>query len=157
MNKNHPYTLQIRWTGNKGTGTSKYDAYDRSHEVIVRDKMLIAASSDGIFRGDITKHNPEDFFLASLASCHMLWYLHLCADAGVVVESYEDNPTAILSINEKGIGKFSEATLHPKIKISDNSKTQLAIDLHHKANEYCFIATSGIWLQVKRGIQRYLV
>jgi organic hydroperoxide reductase OsmC/OhrA len=142
MNKNHPYTLQIKWTGNRGMGTTKYDAYDRSHQVLVRDKVLIEASSDGIFRGDITKHNPEDFFLASLASCHMLWYLHLCADAGVVVESYEDEPTAILNINKKGIGKFSEATLYPKIKISDISKSSLAIDLHHKANEYCFIANS---------------
>ena len=142
MSKNHTYTLQLKWTGNRGDGTTRYDAYDRSHLIEIAGKLPIQASSDGIFRGDITKHNPEDFFLASLAACHMLWYLHLCADAGVVVVSYEDEPTAVLSIGENGIGKFSEATLNPRIQLADNSKSQLAIDLHHKANEYCFIANS---------------
>lgn len=142
MSKNHIYTLQLKWTGNRGVGTTRYDAYDRSHLIEIAGKLPIEASSDGIFRGDITKHNPEDFFLASLAACHMLWYLHLCADAGIVVISYEDEPTAVLSIAENGIGKFSEATLNPRIQLADISKSQLAIDLHHKANEYCFIANS---------------
>lgn len=142
MDKQHQYTLQLLWTGNRGEGTTHYAAYDRAHEIHIAGKKMIEASSDGIFRGDVSKHNPEDFFLASLASCHMLWYLHLCADAGIVVLSYEDHPTAVLSINEAGKGKFTEATLFPKVTIADKSQSQKAVELHHKANEYCFIANS---------------
>lgn len=142
MDKNHIYTLHLLWTGNRGQGTARYDAYERSHLIEIKGKVPLEGSSDGIFRGDIRKHNPEDMFLASLAACHMLWYLHLCADAGVVVQSYEDEPTAILSMDAKGIGKFTSATLNPKIQIADKSLSQLALDLHDKANEYCFIANS---------------
>ena len=46
---------------------------------------MIAGSADPAFRGDRTRYNPEDLLVASLAACHMLWYLHLAADAGVVV------------------------------------------------------------------------
>lgn len=142
MSNAHHYKVNVEWTGNKGTGTSKYDAYERSHILNVDGKKSIECSSDAPFRGDIKFHNPEDMLLYSLSACHMLWYLHLCADAGIIVVEYSDNAEGILTIVKDGISKFTEATLHPIIKITDASQIEKAIALHHEANKKCFIANS---------------
>ena len=57
-------------------------------------KPPLPGSSDPAFRGDPARWNPEELLVASLSTCHMLWYLHLCADAGVVVTDYVDRATA---------------------------------------------------------------
>ncbi len=113
MNGQHNYKVTIRWTGNKGTGTSNYRAYERSHSIVVDNKNDILASSDPAFRGDKTKHNPEDLLVASLSSCHMLSYLHLCAEAGVIVIDYIDNATGIMIETSYGGAHFTEVTLNP--------------------------------------------
>jgi organic hydroperoxide reductase OsmC/OhrA len=141
--KQHQYTLAIKWTGNRGEGTSHYTKYDRSHTLSVPGKPDILCSSDVPFRGDAAKYNPEDMFLASVSSCHMLWYLHLCADAGIVVVDYTDNPTGTLrEASTDSRGRFTDITLHPVVTITDASKIQQANELHDKANEMCFIANS---------------
>ena len=91
--KEHNYKLSIRWTGNKGEGTKNYTAYERSHVIQVENKPDISGSSDPAFRGDSTRYNPEELLVASLSSCHMLWYLHLCAEAKVIVIDYVDHAT----------------------------------------------------------------
>ena len=121
MSKEHHYTQTIIWTGNKGVGTLDYKSYERSHTISIQNKVDILASSDAPFRGDITKHNPEDFLLSSLSSCHMLWFLHLCADHGIVVESYADNPSGILTQSESNGGKFTSVTLNPIVYLSNSS------------------------------------
>jgi len=88
--REHRYLVTIQWTGNTGTGTSGYRSYERQHEILADGKPVIAASSDPVFRGDRTRWNPEELLVAALASCHQLAYLHLCADAGVVVVEYMD-------------------------------------------------------------------
>jgi organic hydroperoxide reductase OsmC/OhrA len=140
--KEHHYTAKIIWTGNKGEGTTHAAAYERSHDIIINHKTIIHGSSDSAFRGDITKHNPEDLFLSSLSVCHMLWYLHLCADAGIIVIEYEDNPEGNLLELETGGGYFTSVTLKPQVTINDSTKVELANSLHIKANEKCFIANS---------------
>ena len=142
MNGQHNYHLTIKWTGNTGTGTSNYKEFERSHSIFIENKPEILGSSDPAFRGDKTKHNPEDLLLASISSCHMLWYLHLCAVAGIVVTDYIDNATGIMNETTNGGGKFTEATLNPIVTITDISMTECANELHKKANELCFIATS---------------
>ncbi len=142
MNKIHNYTLKIKWTGNKGVGTTQYDTYDRNFTISAKNKVDILGSADAPFLGDITKYNPEDLLLASLSSCHMLWYFHLCADAGVIVIDYIDNPTGILIQNETGSGSFSEVTLNPIVKVKEISMIEKAIELHDKAHKCCFIANS---------------
>jgi organic hydroperoxide reductase OsmC/OhrA len=142
MNKEHNYSLTVKWTGNTGSGTSNYKAFERSHSIIVDNKAEILASSDPAFRGDKTKHNPEELLLAAVSSCHMLWYLHLCAEAGIVVTAYTDNATGTMTETSNGGGRFTEITLHPNITIADSSMIQQAHALHKKANELCFIATS---------------
>ena len=71
----------MTWTGNTGTGTREYRGYERAHEYLVPGKPVIPGSSDPNFRGDKTHYNPEELLVMSLSSCHMLWYLHLCAEA----------------------------------------------------------------------------
>ena len=138
----HKYILTIKWTGNKGTGTSAYRAYDRSHLIIAENKPEISGSSDPAFLGDKTKYNPEELLVASLSSCHMLWYLHLCAEAGVIIVDYTDNATGIMMETPSGGGKFQEVTLYPIVTVAENSMKEKADQLHQKANELCFIANS---------------
>ena len=84
-NKHHTYSIRVDWTGNQGTGTSACRAYSRAHEISARDKTAIAGSSAPVFRGDAARWNPAELLIAALSACHQLWYLHLCADAGIVV------------------------------------------------------------------------
>jgi len=141
MHKEHHYKTNIEWTGNRGEGTMHYSGYDRSHHIFVENKPMIEASSDPAFRGDHTKHNPEELLLASLSSCHMLWYLHLCADNGIVVVSYTDEAVGVMTETSTG-GHFTEVVLHPTVTITDERKVPMANELHEAANKYCFIANS---------------
>ena len=142
MSKEHTYTLTTKWTGNTGTGTSAYKAYERAHTIEKENKPDILLSSDPAFRGDTTRYNPEELLLASLSSCHMLWYLHLCSEAGIVVVDYVDHATGIMEETADGGGRFVEVALHPVVTVSDASMIEKANALHHKANELCFIANS---------------
>jgi organic hydroperoxide reductase OsmC/OhrA len=138
----HFYSVTIEWTGNTGTGTSSYKGYERAHVIRAQNKPEIPASSDPNFRGDKTRYNPEQMLLASLSSCHMLWYLHLCADAGVVVKAYEDQAQGTMQETADGGGFFSEVILYPVVTVADETMTSKAMELHHRANELCFIANS---------------
>lgn len=140
--KEHHYNLTIQWTGNTGSGTSGYRAYDRSHTISSENKPDILASSDPAFRGDRTKYNPEELLVASLSGCHMLSFLHLCADAGVVVMDYKDQATGTMIQTPDGGGHFIEVILNPIVTVADASMVEKANGLHHKASEQCFIASS---------------
>jgi organic hydroperoxide reductase OsmC/OhrA len=137
----HQYSANIEWTGNTGTGTSDYASYSRDHVISIDHKQDLQGSSDSIFRGDVTKHNPEDMLLSSLSVCHMLWYLHLCADAGVIVTAYTDKVEGILEYGKNG-GKFTEVTLHPVVSVKSEEMIPLAMSLHSEAHACCFIANS---------------
>lgn len=141
--KTHHYKVTINWTGNLGTGTSGYTAYNRNHNLSADNKTEnIKLSSDPAFRGDASLYNPEELLVASIASCHMLWYLHLCADAGITVVAYKDLPEGFMEEGGTSPGKFVKVLLHPCVTIKQGGNSQQAIDLHHQANEKCFIANS---------------
>ncbi len=86
--KQHVYAVKVSWPGNEGDGTASYQAYSRAHRVSATGKPDIEGSSDPSFRGDPAKWNPEELLLASLSACHKLWYLGLCAQAGIIVTAY---------------------------------------------------------------------
>lgn len=140
--KEHHYRATITWTGNKGTGTDHYQNYERSHNIIIENKAIIEGSSDPAFRGDKSLHNPEDMLLSSLSSCHMLWYLHFCSVNNVIVINYNDTAEGIMLEENDGKGRFTEVTLHPHVTVQNQDMVELAIALHKKASEYCFIANS---------------
>ena len=142
MEKQHHYNATIVWTGNNGTGTDNYKSYERSHKIIIENKSDILCSSDPAFRGDKTKHNPEELLLSVVSSCHMLWYLHLCSEAGVVVLDYTDSATGIMDEGSNGSGRFTKVTLNPVVTVTENTMVDKANELHKKANELCFIANS---------------
>ena len=142
MDKLHDYAITVEWTGNVGLGTSAYTSYKRSHTISSENKNPIEASSDPAFRGDRSKYNPEELLVASLSSCHMLWYLHLCSEAGVVVLEYSDNATGTLMETKSGGGYFTEVILYPVVIVADAKMINKANELHREAHKLCFIARS---------------
>ncbi|UOB17049.1 OsmC family protein [Abyssalbus ytuae] len=142
MNREHNYSLTVHWTGNSGKGTSGYKEFERSHVISTTNKPDILGSSDPAFRGDPFKYNPEELLIASISACHMLWYLHLCSEAGIIITGYSDKPTGIMIETKDGNGRFKEVSLNPAITISESSMIPKASKLHQRANELCFIANS---------------
>ena len=138
----HQYRVTMRWTGNLGQGTSGYRAYSRAHEITSAGKGMVACSSDPAFRGDASRYNPEELLVGSLSGCHMLWYLHLCADAGVVVEEYVDQPEGTMMEGSGGGGRFTEIVLRPRVRLAVPDDEARAHALHQRAHEFCFIANS---------------
>ncbi len=143
MSKLHRYEMTTTWTGNLGSGTSQYKAYSRNHEISAAKKAApIPGSSDPVFRGDPARYNPEDLLVGALSACHMLWVLHLCADAGIVVTEYSDHAVGEMIEHPDGSGEFSVVTLNPTMTITDASRIQDALALHHRAHEVCCLARS---------------
>ena len=140
--KEHYYRPVITWTGNTGEGTASYKAYERSHVINAPGKPHIPGSSDANFRGDASRWNPEDLFVVSASTCHMLWYLHLCAVNRVVVLDYRDEPEGLMIEEADGSGAFARIVLRPHVKLSAASSEDKARELHQEAHRNCFIANS---------------
>jgi organic hydroperoxide reductase OsmC/OhrA len=143
MQHEHNYRVSTVWTGNRGSGTSNYRAYARDHELSVDGKPApVLCSSDPAFRGDSSRYNPEELLVGSLSACHMLWFLHLCADAGIVVTDYRDDAAGTMAEHPDGGGQFTKVILKPCAVITDPSRITEATALHSRAHELCFIARS---------------
>ncbi|QFG21028.1 OsmC family protein [Actinomadura sp. WMMB 499] len=140
--KRHRYEVSVTWTGNTGTGTSSYRAFERAHEVRAAGKPPIAGSADPAFRGDPARWNPEELLVASLSECHMLWFLHLCASAGIVVTAYTDEPLGTMVETADGGGRFEEVVLRPRAVLADPARAGETAALHERAHGLCFIANS---------------
>jgi organic hydroperoxide reductase OsmC/OhrA len=140
--KAHHYKTTITWAGNRGSGTASYTSYERNYTIAAGQKVVIPGSADPAFRGDVTRYNPEELLVASLSSCHMLWYLHLCSAAGVVVLEYVDEASGTMVETADGGGHFTEVTLFPVITVASEEMIEKADALHKKTNELCFIARS---------------
>jgi organic hydroperoxide reductase OsmC/OhrA len=138
----HHYRVKVEWTGNTGRGTLNYKAYERRHEISAHGKPAIPGSSDPAFRGNASCWNPEELLVASLSACHKLWYLHLCATAGVVVTSYVDSAEGEMEETVDGSGRFRRVVLRPVVTISPESDPAKALELHALAHAKCFIANS---------------
>ena len=105
-------------------------------------KDPIAGSSDPRFRGDASRWNPEELLVAAIAQCHMLWYLHLAAEAGVTVTAYLDVPVGTVEGTPDGVGQFREVVLHPAVTVADPSMVEPALSLHEDVGALCAIARS---------------
>jgi organic hydroperoxide reductase OsmC/OhrA len=141
-NNEHTYTIEVKWTGNLGDGTSGYRAYSRDHKISAAGKPNIPGSSDPMFRGDASRYNPEDLLVSSLSACHMLWYLHLCADAKITVTAYVDHALGTMVLTPAGGGHFKEVVLRPNITVKHGADLALATKLHERVHSLCFIANS---------------
>ncbi|MGB3461066.1 OsmC family protein [Rhodanobacter lindaniclasticus] len=141
MNHPHHYHVEVEWTGNLGTGTDGYRNYSRDHVIRIAGKAELAGSSDPTFRGDATRHNPEDMLVTALSTCHMLSYLHMATVAGVVVTAYTDAAEGTM-VTEGDGGRFAEVVLRPVVTISAASDPAKAEAAHEVAHHACFIANS---------------
>ncbi|MEL7116051.1 MAG: OsmC family protein [Pseudomonadota bacterium] len=139
--ENH-FTTRVVWTGNTGDGTSHYRAYQRTWDIAVPGKPVVHCSNDPALGGDPALMNPEDLLLSALAACHMLWYLHLAANAGVTVTDYQDDPLGIGETTPDGAGRFTKAILRPRIKVKAGADLTEAAALHNEVHKYCYIARS---------------
>jgi organic hydroperoxide reductase OsmC/OhrA len=140
--KHHTYDVRVDWTGNDGEGTKTYRGYRRDYTITSKDKLAIPGSSDPSFRGDQTRYTPEELLVASLSSCHMLWYLHLCSVNHVTVFDYRDAASGVLEEGDDGSGEFVRVVLRPTVKVCAGDDRVKALALHSEAHRLCFIARS---------------
>jgi organic hydroperoxide reductase OsmC/OhrA len=140
--RTHRYDVTVTWTGDLGKGTSSYRGYSRSHRVTADGRSPIEGSSDPTFRGDPQRWNPEQLLVASLSQCHLLWYLHLCAEAGVVVTRYVDSPHGTMQESPDCGGRFVEVVLRPEVTVAAADMAERALALHYEAHRKCFVANS---------------
>ncbi|MBV8977288.1 MAG: OsmC family protein [Alphaproteobacteria bacterium] len=133
----------VHWT--RTSADFGYDTYNRAHEVRFKDgAIVLPASSAPAFKGDADRVDPEEAFVGSLSSCHMLTFLAICARKRLVVDAYDDSAEGHL---EKGAGgklQMTRVTLRPRVVFAPGTKVDAATlaELHHRAHEECFIANS---------------
>lgn len=140
------YTATIRWAREGAAFTD--NRYSRAHSWMFDGGITVpASSSPHVVRLPLSREDavdPEEAFIASLSSCHMLFFLTFAAKDGIVIDSYVDEASGVMGKTENGKVFVSEVTLRPKLIISGGKRPTVAeIDrLHHKAHEECYIANS---------------
>ena len=137
----HSFAVSVEWTGNRGSGTSDYKAYGRDNLLTAEGKPAIEGSAARVFHGDAARWNPEETLIAALVECHLLSYLYVATQNGIVVESYTDAATGTLRTAGDGTGSFESVTLRPVVTISSGDP-EVARAIHADASRLCFIAAS---------------
>jgi organic hydroperoxide reductase OsmC/OhrA len=139
------YTASVAWQRNGAAFTD--NKYSRAHEWRFDGGAVVrGSSSPHVVRApfsDPSAVDPEEAFVASLSSCHMLWFLSLAARRGFVVERYEDQAVGVMAKNEAGKEAMTVVTLRPKVTFAGREPERPELEaLHHEAHEECFIASS---------------
>lgn len=135
---------KARVTWNRRGASFEYEEYPRDHEVRYENGLVVEASSAPDFGGDENRIDPEESFVASLVSCHMLTFLAVCSTKGLTVDSYEDAAVGTLEKSGEGRMMMTRVDLHPKVVFAPGvavDDQQLA-KLHERAHRGCFIANS---------------
>jgi len=142
--RSHRYRTQLTWTGGgAGADASAFRHHDRSYRLEALGKPAIAGSAEQVFRGDARRWNPEDLLVASLSACHHLWYMGLCAAAGIVVVAYADDADGeMIEETPGGAGRFVRVTLRPRVTVAAGADRDKALALHEVAHRNCFVARS---------------
>jgi organic hydroperoxide reductase OsmC/OhrA len=140
------HIVTVSWTNRAGADFLKRK-YSREHSWIFDGGTVVAASSSPsvvpVPYSNPVCVDPEEAFIASVSSCHMLWFLSLAADADLLVESYRDEAVGVMSKNENGTLWISEITLRPLILYGERQPAgEEERRLHHESHERCFIANS---------------
>lgn len=135
MKKEYRFEVQTQWR--KG----QFDN-PKTHVSQIKGKREVVVSAAREFKGEPDKYNPEDLLLSALSSCHMMSYFYVCRQNGIEIESYTDNAQGILELQPDSSGAFQKVILNPQVTLKDTSQNDLAINLHKKAHQLCFIANS---------------
>ncbi len=122
---------------------SSYDAYTRNHTWTFDNNLVVNASATPEYKGDAANIDPEEAFVASLASCHMLTFLAIASKKKLTLRSYTDSAVGHLEKNDAGKFAITRVELHPVIEFaSDAPAPDTLARMHHSAHERCFIANS---------------
>lgn len=131
----------VRWQ--RTTASFTYETYSRTHVWRFEGGAEVAASAAPAYRGDPSLVDPEEAFVASLASCHLLTFLAIAARDGLVVEAYDDDAEGTLAKNEEGRLAMTRVVLRPRIRFGGEAPGADVLDrMHAKAHAECFIANS---------------
>ena len=138
------YKATVEW---RLAGEFRYETYSRSHSIDFGHGIRVPgnAAADNIPKtvAAAAGVDPEQQFVASLSSCHMLWFLHLANRKNFVVERYVDEASGVLGKNADGAEAMTRVTLRPVVTFSGVKPTQAQFaELHHKTHRRCFIANS---------------
>ena len=140
------YTATIRWR-RSGDGDFAKGQYSRAHEWSFDGGAVVSASASPHIVpapwSDAGGVDPEEAFVASLSSCHMLFFLDFARRQGLAIDSYVDEAEGVMEKNAAGKIAITRVTLRPRITWAGDPPNEAAIaDLHHRAHEACFIANS---------------
>lgn len=130
----------VRW--HRTTDLFAYDTYGRAHTWRFPGGTVVEASAAPAFRGDADLVDPEEAFVASLASCHMLTFLALAARAGLTVDAYDDEAEGVLAENADGRLAITRVVLRPRVTFGGAPASEEVERLHERAHAECFIANS---------------
>lgn len=136
------YSISLTWR--RATPDFDYKTFDRSHIWHLAGGQVVRGSAAPEYSGNPEMSNPEEALLASLSSCHMLTFLAIAALKRLVVDSYEDAPSAELGKNDQGKTMVSRLVLRPKVAFGGDRipDADAVLELHRKAKENCFIGNS---------------
>jgi organic hydroperoxide reductase OsmC/OhrA len=137
MAEPNTYRCSLEWTGSN----RDYNAFSRNHRVEFEGKAPIEMTAAPEYKGDPSRHNPEDLLVASLASCQMLTFLGIAAMSKVEVLEYRDGAVGTIERVE-GRFKMTKVVLRPRIVLAAGSNRDRAAGLVTKAHEQCFISNS---------------
>ncbi len=135
---------KARITWKKTTESFGYEEFNREHDWQFENGQSLKASAAPKFLGSPDCVDPEEAFVASVASCHMLTFLALCAKKRILVESYEDAAVGFLEKNADGKLSMTRVLLRPRIRFGDGQEPEAdkLAGLHDRAHANCFIAQS---------------
>ena len=140
------YTATISWA--RGDAPFTDNRYSRAHRWRFDGGVEVPASSSpqvvALPMSDAAAVDPEEAFVASLSSCHMLWFLHVAAQRGFVVDAYTDEASGVMAKNAAGKLAMTVVTLRPQARFAaDHAPSEAQLHaMHHRAHEQCFIASS---------------
>lgn len=150
------YKASISWA--RGSQAFDPKSFDRSHQIQFGNNLSIQASSAPEFSGRADLPNPEELFIASIASCYMLTFLYYAAVEGLGVDLYTTEAAGTLAKNSEGQMAVTEVIIKPQITFKDNAAPEsfLFERLIKKAHDYCFI-TSSVKTKVKIESQQFSI
>jgi organic hydroperoxide reductase OsmC/OhrA len=142
MGEANTYHIRIRWTGNRGRGTRKHNTFSNDHQFIADGPSAGADSANSTRSSGQERWNQEQVVTASLAQCHMLWYLHLCVRAGVVVTAYIDDASGTVIEGSNEGRHLAEVVLRPHVTVASQEMIVTAVHLHEQASVKCSIVNT---------------
>jgi organic hydroperoxide reductase OsmC/OhrA len=139
------HTATISWQRAGAVFTD--NKYSRAHRWAFDGGVVVPASSSPhvvrVPMSDASAVDPEEAFVASLSSCHMLWFLSIAAGRGFVVDAYEDHAAGTMGKNATGKVAMTVVTLRPKVAFAGRQPSRAELEsMHHAAHEECFLASS---------------